>query len=88
VGGGGGGGACEEEELPSKQTDSKSQKCCNSNKNPSTRIPSKQGVWPCHLHKKVLGQKKNSGNSKYFTMQKNNLQKNPLKETKILQDIL
>jgi len=60
---GGGGGACEEEELPSKQTDSKSQKCCNSNKNPSTRIPSKQGVWPCHLDKKILGQKKNSGNS-------------------------
>jgi hypothetical protein len=60
---GGGGGACEEEELPSKQTDSKSQKCCNSNKNPSTRIPSKHGVSHCHLHKKVLGQKKNSGNS-------------------------
>jgi hypothetical protein len=40
----GGGGACEEEELPSKQTDSKSQTCHNSNKNPSTRIPSKQGV--------------------------------------------
>jgi hypothetical protein len=25
---------------------------------------------------------------KYFTMQKHNLQKNPLKETKILQDII
>jgi hypothetical protein len=27
-------------------------------------------------------------NSKYFTMQKYNLQNNPLKETKILQDII
>ncbi len=52
MGGGGGGGACGEEELPSKQTDSKSQKCHNSNKNPSTKILSKQRVWPCHLHKK------------------------------------
>ncbi len=33
-------------------------------------------------------QKKNNGNSKYFTMKKYNLQKNPLKETKILQDII
>jgi hypothetical protein len=44
VGGGGGGGACGEEELPSKQTDSKSQKCHYSNKNPSTKILSKQRV--------------------------------------------
>ncbi len=33
-------------------------------------------------------QKKNSEHSKYFTMQKYNLQKTPLKETKILQDII
>ncbi len=33
-------------------------------------------------------QKKNNENSKYFTMKKYNLQKNPLKETKILQDII
>jgi hypothetical protein len=32
--------------------------------------------------------KKNNGNSKDFTMKKYNLQKNPLKETKILQDII
>jgi hypothetical protein len=39
--------------------------------------------------KRMLVQKKNYGNSKYFTMQKHNLQKNPLKkETKILQDII
>jgi hypothetical protein len=54
------------------------------NKNPiKTR-----GVWPCHLHKKVLIQKKNSGSSnisrcKIIILEK----KNPLKETKILQDI-
>jgi hypothetical protein len=38
--------------------------------------------WPCHLHKKVsLRQKKNYGNSKYFTMQIYDLQKNPPKES-------
>jgi hypothetical protein len=38
--------------------------------------------------KSILMQKKNYGNSNiYFTMQRYNLQKNPLKETKILQDI-
>jgi hypothetical protein len=29
-----------------------------------------------------------NGNSKYFTMQKYNLQENPLKESRILQDII
>jgi hypothetical protein len=38
--------------------------------------------------KGILGQKKNYANSNIFTMQKYNLQKNPLKETKILQDML
>jgi hypothetical protein len=38
--------------------------------------------------KSILRQKKNYGNSKKFTMQKYVLQKNPLKETKILQDII
>jgi hypothetical protein len=33
-------------------------------------------------------EKKNNGNSKYFTMQKYNLEKNLLKETKILQNII
>jgi len=33
-------------------------------------------------------QKKNSAKLKYFTMQKYSLQKNPLKEIKILQDII
>jgi len=55
----------------------------------------KQGV--CHtlalalpftLLNSILMQKKNYGNSKHFTMQMHNLQKNPLKETKILQDII
>jgi hypothetical protein len=51
-------------------------------------------VWPCHLHilKNIsLRQKEELWKLKYFTMQKNNLQKNPLKKiknkTKILQDI-
>jgi len=39
--------------------------------------------------KSILRQKKNYGNSnKYFTTQKYNLQKIPLRETKILQDII
>jgi hypothetical protein len=38
--------------------------------------------------KSILRQKKNYGKFKYFTMQKYNLQKNPVKETKILQDII
>ncbi len=57
----------------------------------------KQGV--CHTLalpftlKSVLRQMKNYGNSnilpcKYFALQKYNLQKNPLKEIKILQDIV
>jgi len=51
----------------------------------------KQGV--CHnvafpfTLKSILRQKKNYECSNIFTMQKYNLQKNPLKETKILQDI-
>jgi hypothetical protein len=38
--------------------------------------------------KKYLKAKKELWKLKYFTMQKYNLQKNPLKETKILQDIM
>ncbi len=38
--------------------------------------------------KKYLKAKEESWKLKYFTMQKYNLQKNPLKETKILQDII
>ncbi len=37
--------------------------------------------------KKYLKAKEELWKFKYFTMQKYNLQKNPLKETKILQDI-
>jgi hypothetical protein len=37
-----------------------------------TYLKAKEELWKC----------------KYFTMQKYNLQKNPLKETKILQDII
>jgi len=52
-----------------------------------------QGV--CHtvafaiyIKKYILRQKKNYEIQKKFTMQKYNLQKSPLKETKILQDII
>jgi len=38
--------------------------------------------------KKYLKVKEELWKFKYFTMQKYNLQKNPLKETKILQDII
>jgi hypothetical protein len=38
--------------------------------------------------KKYLKEKEEIWKFKYFTMQKYNLQKNPLKETKILQDII
>jgi hypothetical protein len=42
-----------------------------------------------YIKKSILRQKKKDyGKLKYFTMQKQNLQKNPLKETKILQDII
>jgi len=37
---------------------------------------------------KKLKEKEKLWKLKYFTMQKYNLQKNPLKETKILQDII
>jgi hypothetical protein len=52
----------------------------------------KQGV--CHTMvlpftlKGVLRQKQDYGNFKYFTMQQYNLPKIPLKEIKILQDII
>ncbi len=48
-------------------------------------------LWPCHLHfKKYLKAKEELWKLKYFTMQWYNLQlkKNPLKRTKILQDII
>jgi len=48
-------------------------------------------LWPCHLHfKNILRQKKkNYEKLEYFTIQKYiNFQKNPLKESKILQDII
>jgi hypothetical protein len=48
----------------------------------------KRGVSHCglviYMKKGILRQKKNYENSKYYTMQKYNLHKNPLKETKIL----
>jgi hypothetical protein len=46
------------------------------------------GALPFTLLNSILGQKEELWNFKYFTMQKNNLQKNPLKETKFLQDII
>jgi hypothetical protein len=45
-------------------------------------------MWPCHLHSKASKAKEEElCKLKYFTMQKYNLQKNPPKETKTLQDI-
>jgi hypothetical protein len=41
-----------------------------------------------YIKKKYLKAKEELWKFKYFTMQKYNLQKNPLKETKILQDII
>jgi hypothetical protein len=41
-------------------------------------------LWPCHLH--YLKANEELWKLKYFTMKKYNLQKNPLKETKIIQD--
>jgi hypothetical protein len=45
---------------------------------------------PCHftLKKSIFKAKEELWKLKYFTMQKYNLHKNPLKETKILQDVL
>jgi len=39
-------------------------------------------------NKKYLNTKEELWKFKYFTMQKYNLEKNPLKETKILQDVI
>jgi hypothetical protein len=56
------------------------------------RIPFQQVV--CHTValpftlKSILKAKEELWKLKYFTMQEYNLQKNPLKETKILQDII
>jgi len=45
--------------------------------------------WPCHLHlKSILRQKKNYENSNISPCKKYNVQKNLLRETKILQDII
>jgi hypothetical protein len=52
---------------------------------------STRGVSQCGLAiyiKKYLKAKEELRKLKYFTMKKYNLQKNPLKETKILQDII
>jgi uncharacterized HAD superfamily protein len=53
----------------------------------------KQGVChtvalPFYIKKYLKATKEELWKLKYFTMQKYNLQKNPLKETKILQDII
>jgi hypothetical protein len=50
-----------------------------------------RGVSHCGLAiyiKKYLKAKEELWKLKYFTMQKHNLQKNPLRKTKILQDII
>ncbi len=43
---------------------------------------------PCHLHEKNLETKKELWKFQYFTKEKYDLQKNPLRETKILQSII
>jgi hypothetical protein len=60
---------------------------------PLFNVTNKQGV--CHnmalpftLIKKYLKAKEESWKLKYFTMQKYNLQKHPLKQTKMLQVII
>jgi len=46
-------------------------------------------LWNCHIYiKKYLKAKEELWKLKYFTMQKYNLQKIPLKKPKILQDII
>jgi hypothetical protein len=47
-------------------------------------------LWPCHLHKKFKYRKAKEAlwKLKYFIIQKYNLRNNPLKETKILEDII
>jgi hypothetical protein len=48
-------------------------------------------LWPCHLHLKskyLKAQEDHYENSNISPLQKYNLQKNPLKETKIFQDII
>jgi len=55
------------------------------------KIKQTRGVtlWPYHLHKKkYIKAKEEIWEFKYFTMQKYSLQKNPLKESKILQAII
>jgi hypothetical protein len=50
-----------------------------------------RGASHCELaiyNKKYLKAKEELWKLKYFTMQKHNFQKNPLKETKILQDVI
>jgi len=58
---------------------------------PSVTTGNKRGVSHCVLAiyiKKYLKAKEELWKLKYFTMQKYNLRENPLKETKILQDII
>jgi len=43
---------------------------------------------PIYIKKYLNAKEEELWKFKYFTMQKYNLQKNPLKETKILQDII
>jgi hypothetical protein len=43
---------------------------------------------PIYIKKYLKAKEEELWKFKYFTMQKYNLQKNPLKETKILQDII
>jgi hypothetical protein len=47
-------------------------------------------LWPCYFTLKSIlkGKRRILETLKYFTMQKYNLQNNPLKQTKILQEII
>jgi hypothetical protein len=56
-------------------------------KNKQTRGVSHCGL-TIYIFKKYIKAKEKLWEFKYFTMQKYSLQKNPLKETKILKDIL
>jgi hypothetical protein len=54
----------------------------------STRGVSQCWSWGIYIEKYLKAKEEELWKLKYFTMQNYNLQKNPLKETKILQDII
>jgi hypothetical protein len=60
---------------------------CNNKRKPQTRGVSQHGL-AIYIKKYLKANRRIMETRIYFTMQKYNLQKNPLKETKILQHII